>query len=80
MQWTIVFMQSIQLRKSTLYKLKASKPFHVMFTLNQLYLWPGTIALRIFPLLTIVSGNHNLAYYRSEANTFDSKQIIFKAK
>ncbi len=29
--------------------------------MNQLYLWPGTIALHIFPLLTIVLGNRNLA-------------------
>ncbi len=29
--------------------------------MNQLYRWRGTIALRIFPLLTIVLGNRNLA-------------------
>ena len=29
--------------------------------MNQLYLWRGTVALRIFPLLTIVLGNRNLA-------------------
>jgi hypothetical protein len=29
--------------------------------MNQLYRWQGTVAMRIFPLLTIVSGNRNLA-------------------
>jgi hypothetical protein len=41
-------------------ELQCDQCLHVTFTMNQQYLWPGTAALHIFPVLTIVSGNHNL--------------------